>query len=287
MAIFDPQIVTTTGQGVTTPMPPWMENRWESYANRADILSQQDYQAYPQARIAPFGADQLASFDLARGGVGVGAGIAQQGVGALDTAMQGPTTAGIEQYMNPYSELVTQDVLRELGRQNQMGGIADRAQAAQVGAFGGSRMGIVESERARNFDRLSADIYNQSRSQNYGQAQQQFNMQQQYGMQGAQMYGGLGSVMQNLGQQDVASMLGIGGLQQAQGQQSLDLAYGDFLRQQQWPYENVSYAADILQGVPSAQQTTQTTQQAPAASIGQQIAGLGLAGLGVYGAFFQ
>jgi hypothetical protein len=83
---------------------------------------------------------------------------------------------------------------------------------------------------------------------------------------------------------------GISGLSQAglQGQQQLqrgmDIAYQDFLRQQQFPYTQAATLGNLLSGVPAAQMTTAYSQQ-PGPSMAQQLAGLGMAGIGAYNAF--
>ena len=92
--------------------------------------------------------------------------------------------------------------------------------------------------------------------------------------------------MSNLaGQQMNLQRQGIAGLSQAglQGQQQLqrgmDIAYQDFLRQQQFPYTQAATLGNLLSGVPAAQMTTAYAQQ-PGPSMAQQLAGLGMAGLG-------
>jgi hypothetical protein len=68
--------------------------------------------------------------------------------------------------------------------------------------------------------------------------------------------------------------------QQQQQQQQLSQNYQDFMNQQRYPYQQLEFMSNILRGTPMG--TVQTMYQAPP-SIGSQIAGLGLAGAGVYG----
>lgn len=109
----------------------------------------------------------------------------------------------------------------------------------------------------------------------------------QYGLQGAQTaISGAGQLGQ-LGQTQYAQEMGItdalqkyGALQQQQQQQALDFAYQQYLAQQQYPYQQLSYRSDILRGVPSTQSAVYQYQQQPA--VAPQLLG---AGLSAYGAF--
>ena len=65
------------------------------------------------------------------------------------------------------------------------------------------------------------------------------------------------------------------------GQAQLEAARATSLTQQKEPYERMAFASDILRGVPSSQISY---TQVPSPSIFQQIAGLGIAALGAYGA---
>lgn len=124
-------------------------------------------------------------------------------------------------------------------------------------------------------------------------ANQQNQQAQQYaaGL-GQQLYGtGLGGVqaaatgLGALGAQEQASNLarlqaqqGSAAQQQALTQTQLDTAYQDFLRQRDYPQEQLGFYSNILRGLPVQLASTSQTYQAPE-SVGSQIAGLGLAGL--------
>jgi hypothetical protein len=109
----------------------------------------------------------------------------------------------------------------------------------------------------------------------------------QYGLSGAQLgISGAGALGQ-LGQEQYAQEMGItdamqkfGALQQGQSQQQRDFEYQQFLAQQQYPYQQLSYMSDLLRGVPSTQSAQLTYAQQP-----NQTAQLLGAGLGAYGAF--
>ena len=75
-------------------------------------------------------------------------------------------------YMNPYQQGVTQNTLREMRRQADIGRAQLASQAVRSGAFGGSREGIQRSEYERNVQDQMARTTQADYAQNYLQAQQ-------------------------------------------------------------------------------------------------------------------
>ena len=87
-----------------------------------------------------------------------------------------------------------------------------------------------------------------------------------------------------LGQQGIQGLRQAGAQGQQQLQRGMDIAYQDFLRQQQFPFTQAATLGNLLSCVPAAQMMTAYSQQ-PGPSMAQQLAGLGMAGAGIYGAF--
>ena len=100
----------------------------------------------------------------------------------------------------------------------------------------------------------------------------------QLGMQTA----GLGQLGQQMGVQDINTLLGIGGLQQGQDQRQLDVTRANQLAQQALPFQRIGFMSDIFRGVPALQQTYSTTTTPPPSRT-SQLLGLGIAGLGAAG----
>lgn len=92
------------------------------------------------------------------------------------------TGAAAQQYMNPYLQAALEPQLREAKRQAEMQRVADAGRLTRAGAFGGSRQAILESEGARNLGTQLADITGRGYSEAFGQAQRQFNTEQQRAM---------------------------------------------------------------------------------------------------------
>ena len=120
-----------------------------------------------------------------------------------------------KEYMNPYMQNVVDVQKREAQRQADLASAQRAGQAAQVGAFGGSRMGLENAMANRENQRLMSDIQSTGSSAAYQTAQQQFNQQQQGKMQAALANQAAGM---NVGQQNLAALLGV---QQLGSQQSM------------------------------------------------------------------
>ena len=109
-------------------------------------------------------------------------------------------------YMSPYQQNVTDIQKREASRQSAIMQQQQQGQAAQQGAFGGARSGIVEAERQRNLGMQLNDIQAQGSQAAYQNAQQQFNAEQQARTQAAMANQAAGLTT---GQQNLSALLGV------------------------------------------------------------------------------
>jgi hypothetical protein len=97
------------------------------------------------------------------------------GTGAAATGYMGAQSYdpnSVYGYMNPYQQGVTENTLREMRRQADIGRAQLASQAVRAGAFGGSREGIQRSEYERNVQDQMARTAQADYAQNYLQAQQ-------------------------------------------------------------------------------------------------------------------
>jgi hypothetical protein len=264
----------------------------------------------------PFSAQQLAglsegqqqAISRAMSGVGSfapflqqGAEAVGQGIGQLGTAQQRVAAAGIDptsyqQFMDPFTEDViarTQQDIADKGAQQQL---QAQASAAGQGAFGGSRHAVLQGQiaadvmdqQARTGAQLRSAGFQQAQNLAQQAAQQQLKQAQLTGQLGQTVAGlgvqtaGLGQLGQQMGVQDVNTLLGIGGLQQQQGQRELDITRANQLAQQALPFQRIGFMSDIFRGVPALQQTYSTTTTPPPSRT-SQLLGLGIAGLGAAG----
>ena len=124
-----------------------------------------------------------------------------------------------EAYMSPYMQNVVDIQKREAQRQSGIQGTQQQAQAAQAGAFGGSRDAIMRAERERNLSQQMGDIQAQGSQAAYQQAQSQFNAEQQARLQAQQanQQAGLTVGGQNLNAQQQANVQNAANQLQASG----------------------------------------------------------------------
>jgi len=281
-------------------------------------ISKNPYQTYGGERIAGFTGLQNKAFQGAENmqpsaQLGLGTGLAgAAGLGALGTNYQGGTFSGGQfgnqqaaQYMSPYIEQAMQPQLREAERASQIQGTQQQAQAVGAGAFGGSRDAIMRAERERNLGQLQGDIRAKGYQTAYEQAGNQFNQDMSRGLQAQQLgeqsrqYGaglgmqGLQTALQSAGQlgqlggQEFGQNMGINQLQaqygqqqQQQAQRPLDMAYQDFLNQQNYPYKQLGFMSDMIRGLPLGQKSTSTVYEGSGPGMVQTLAGLGGAAYG-------
>jgi hypothetical protein len=78
----------------------------------------------------------------------------------------------IQQYMNPFTQAVTEQSLKDLERSRQLQQQQTSAQATAARAFGGSRQGVQEAETNRAFDENAARLVAQQNAAAYAAAQQ-------------------------------------------------------------------------------------------------------------------
>lgn len=182
-----------------------------------------------------------------------------------------------EAYMSPYMQSVVDIQKREAARQSGIQGTQQQAQAAQAGAFGGSRDAIMRAERERNLSQQMGDIQATGSQAAYQQAQQQFNAEQQARLQAQQANQQAGLTV---GQQNLASQIGT--QQLGAGQIGLQTSLANLSNQQQAAVQN--QAAQLQTQGMSAQQALQAAlaNQQRDISVGQQnlAANLGIQQLG-------
>lgn len=167
-------------------------------------------------------------------------------------------------YMSPFIQQALEPALREMQRQADIQATRESAQAVGAGAFGGSRQAIQRAEAARNLQRSQADVIAQGLQQAYGQAQQQFNAEQQARLAAQQANQAAGLTV---GQQNLAANLGI---QQLGTQTGLQTALANLSSSQQANVQN--QAAQLQAQGMNAQQALQAAlaNQAAGLTVGQQ-----------------
>jgi hypothetical protein len=298
-----------------TSIPEYARPYVEKMLGKTEALTdieQNPYQAYGGQRVAGFSPLQERTFQdvsnqttagqlvpatglAAASGAGSLGTAGQMGMAGQQYAQQATNPYAQQAYMSPYIQNALQPQLQEMQRQYGITGAQQMATAAGRGAFGGSRDALMRAENERNKN-IAMNAAIGSGYQNAFQAAQQA---QQFGanlglqgMQGAlQGYGQAGQAAGTLGQlgqtqfgqqQAInAARQQVGAIQQAQAQQGLDLAYQDFLKQRNYPYQQLAFMSDMTRGLPLSQAAQQVYTAPPSAA--SQLGGLGMSALGIYG----
>ena len=210
-----------------------------------------------------------------------------------------------QQYMDPYLEQVLDRQKESLRREAERQQAGRSAQAVQAGAFGGSRQAVQEALAEESLMRQIQDVEATGRQQAFEQAQQQFERDRQareraqqmrlqsaeqlaaldaqaqkIGMTGAELLANLGAQEFETGVQSAGLLEAVGKAETAREQQMLDLAYQDYLRQRDYPREQLQFMSSILRGVPVSPSQEQATFQS--VNPYQQLLGTGISGLSLY-----
>lgn len=274
---------------------PEVEARKLGLLDTAKALADQPI-TLPEQQVATLTPQQLQAIQL--GDTGIGAyqqylanALQSQaaGLSSLGQAAQqfvAPTSENINQFMNPFQDAVRD----EINRAFDIAGQGASAQALRSGAFGGDREGVQRAELERNrasaLAQAQAQAFLNAQNRQLAGASGLASIAPQYGTFAGQQ-AQLGALGQQLGAQDINTLLGLGSLGQQQAQTQLDVNRQNLLAQMYEPYQRVGFLSDIYQGAPTSAQTIQTQSgvSAPTPSPLQQIAGYGIAGLSALNAF--
>jgi hypothetical protein len=155
------------------------------------------------------------------------------------------------------------------GQQNLGAALDTQRLGAQTG------LAALQSNQQANLDMQR--MFEQSRQ--FGAGQQLAGLGQAGQM--AQTLSNIGTGQSQADQARFGMQQSTAAQQQALQQQYLDTAYQDFLRQRDYPAEQMQQYSSLLRGVPVTPSST-TTTYAPSPGIAQQIMGTGLGALGMY-----
>lgn len=285
-------------------IPDYAQEYMERLLGKAEALTDSPYQTYKGERIAGIsdtqrearsdvaGMEGPGQYDVGTGMAGAG-GIAALGAGErYFNAVTDPrmTQAFMSPYMQNVVDLQKSSAIRD-AQKAQLG--ADLG-AARQGTYGGARQLLATTERERALGSQMADIQARGTQAAYEQALK--NMQfgtdatlrgAATGIQGAQTLGQLGTAQQQSALELARAQETFGGMEQGEKQRALDLAYQDFLAQQQHPYKQLGFMSDLLRGSANLAGTGgKTVYEAPPSQL-SQIVGPGLLGLGIYREFMK
>lgn len=261
---------TSTSTTVNEP-PPEVMAAYKDLLSKANPVAATPYTPYTGGvNGSGFEQNQLTGFQ----NIGNLAGASNGSFGAASSALGAaavPTSASVGQYMSPYISGVVNSTIANMNEMNgqQQQGVLGNAIAQ--GAMGGNRVGVAQSELARQQNLANqstiANLYNTG----YGQALSAAQAQQAADQATAAGYTNLGQTAMQTNLAQAVSQIGAGTQQQQYN-------YQQYQNQQSYPFQTLGWLANIVEGAGAGMGGTSTTTQ-PAGNTGSGILG-GLLGLG-------
>ena len=163
------------------------------------------------------------------------------------------------------------------GRTRQIQGAQTQAQAAGQSTAAGN-LARAASGEIRQFGALQGSLAGQQRqlmnsTRQLGDSQRGLGMDQIKAAEARQRIGGT----------DVASQLGVAGSQQGIDQRAMDVAYADFLREQEYPKDQLNFLSGIIEGSPYKTSARGTVQKTDEPSNFDKFMGYATGAIGLYG----
>jgi len=259
--------------------PAFFQPHLEQVLRGAEEQFQRPYQPFPQARLVETPAARtealtaLQEEDLAR--------MSQP---AYEAALAGTQQAAksfpeldISSYMNPYQQLVTDQLLRKAGERRGVERKRISDAAARAGAFGGSRHGVTEGMFDEATQEQLQDIQDRADMSNFQNALAAAQADRASGLSAAAQQAQIGQAQQQALTQGLVGREKAATAEQALGQQIRDIGFQEFMEQQEFPKQKLSEYSAIIRGhtPPTNQWQTKDVQQA----YSPLQAGIGTAGM--------
>ncbi len=256
-----------TGSDASTNYPLWQQQYVYDLSSAAQNLASQPYSAYPGQQVAtPSAATQRAQ-GMALSDVGNYQGALSNAYNLTSQAGTPLSASQINGYLNPYTSNVIgglQNAANTNLIQNQLPAISSQfvksGQAASPQMMQADNNALYQSNQA--LDQATAGAL----SSGYNTATQTAEQQQQMAQTAGAQYGQLGALTQQLGAGDVAQVSAAGQQQDTANQANINASMNNFYAQQQWPYQNLSYASNIIRGQAVPSNTMQVGLQPASAS---------------------
>lgn len=245
----------------TSDVPKWLQDYTVDLFSQQRAVSALPYQAYTLPRVAATTAPTTQAYQTVQNAVGDW----QAPTNAALTGTQGLANTGtyntVQNYLNPYNQAVTNQIAKLGARnltENLLPGISD--QFVRAGQFGSSGMGTFANRALRDTQEAILGKQAEALQTGYGQAMTTAGQDLTRQQSALAQLGDIAKMQQGLSAADAAALQSIGAEQQAQQQRGLDIAYQDFLTQQQWPQQQINAMSTTLRGLqPSMVPTTSST----------------------------
>ncbi len=250
--------------------------------SQAESVANQPFVAYTGQLTAPMSANEQQGNDLAASVANnqVAQGDVQAGTNLVgQVANNGFSQQTIENYMNPYTQDVTNNAITAANRSYAQNLSALNEKSAQSDAFGGSGSALQRGELAGQNQLNVANITATNDSNAYDAAVKAWQADNQTKLSAAQAYNAAGQDITNMNSTQISDLMKTGGVAQAISQTNLANQYGQFMRQQGW---SANQLGSLIQAVGTAKGNTNVAA-APQSNVANQLLGLGSTVAGLFG----
>tara|TARA_R110001606_G_scaffold107666_2_gene232519 strand:- start:39 stop:1097 length:1059 start_codon:yes stop_codon:yes gene_type:complete len=308
------QLYEQSAEMAASPFPTYTGERVATYGNKLDAqgnpiqvgTDSSGNPIYEQSRLT--GEEQDAATLLSQGtstfdqyitDAETMAGTLGQGyTPATSAALTGSAfdIAAAQPFLDIY-QTAQDPAVQEIQDQTDRGLISNAAEAARMGAFGGSRLGLREAETVSQGARAAGDLRSRAAAEGLAFAGQRFDSDREARfaaedrarsayeteeasrLRATEELQSFAPLVQGLTEQAASGLLTSGQAKRQLDQMALDLAYSDYVEQREYPFQMLNFAQGALQGTPYETRTIgleQGQQYVQSPSVyGQTIGGLG------------
>lgn len=267
---------SATEYGPSTFFGPYLED----YLGKAQGLSNMDFTPYTGQLTAGTSNLQGKAFEgiggltvptayNAAGNVAADAAAGYGNINPSDISTNRFTTDFAQQYMNPYLQAALDPQIREAQRNAEIQRMKDASRLTQAGAFGGSRQAIMEAEGGRNLSQNLSDIVSKGYNTAYDKAADIFksdedrllkaaNDRARYGLDALSGQLTSAKAMSDIAGAGLSAERGIysdqlsaGDKQREIEQQGLTADYNQYLREFNYPTEQLKAYGDAIKNTPA------------------------------------
>jgi len=282
-----PAVQTSVQQSeFPTELKPFIEDIFGKAQAIQEQREEEGFQAFQGPLQAQFDPAQTKAFEQIEQIPGATQPLFDEATTLAREATRSPTDPQeVASFMNPFLRNVTDIQKREAERIADVEEQQLAAQAAQAGAFGGSRAAILEAERQRNLATQLGDIEARGLAASYQDAQTRLANQRAREAAGATQLASLGSAIPAQQLKELGALSGVGAARQTQAQRGIDLARQEFEAEEAFPLRTLQEFSSILRGFPiEPTRTTRSEQFSAAQPLSTQLLGVGTQALGALGA---
>lgn len=265
---------TTSIQGI----PDYLQEYTKGLLAKGNAIAAEPYQTYTGPRLAGFTSNQNQAFANVAANQGNWQPDLNAAKGYTNSAAGPFDNNEFQTYLSPYLSGVTDSIAR-LGQRNMSENLLPQVNDTFTGAgqFGSSGW---HDNTARVLRDTNESILNQQAmalQQGYDSAMGNYQTAKSRQLQAGNQMGALAQQQQGMGLTDAAALEAAGTTQQNQNQKNLDLAYGDFQEQRDYPKTQAEWMSNLIRGQPYST-TISSTSTGPGSNFQpsglSQIAGI-------------